>query len=380
MNFTNKTQFDTQIILNEVESAVQKGLKEILKNFIDNYNLYQQTYIGVLNLPPVKELYLSKLNTDDYGHIPNAGELFSEKHERKQPQPDDDLKPQLIEVISDITKEYMDTEVKKLENTFLSNFQTFTSNNNIMIQQLLSQVESLKEEIKTIRRETVERKQIIDLTNSEDYENQSSTIEESVVIKVEKEEKENIILNIDDEVEETEENNVDEKEFESKEEQEEEEQEEEEEEQEEEEEEQEEEQEEEEEEEEEEEQDEQKDVEEEQDEQEEEEQKEEEEQDEQEEEEQEEQEEEEDQEEDQEEEEQEEPKEQAKKNVHEDEVETEAESEEEEEEEDFFEVEIDDKSYCTNDEVNGFIYELTDDGEIGEKVGVYKNSVATFYK
>jgi hypothetical protein len=378
MNFTNKTQFDTQIILNEVESAVQKGLKEILKNFIDNYNLYQQTYIGVLNLPPVKELYLSKLNTDDYGHIPNAGELFSEKHERKQPQPDDDLKPQLIEVISDITKEYMDTEVKKLENTFLSNFQTFTSNNNIMIQQLLSQVESLKEEIKTIRRETVERKQIIDLTNSEDYENQSSTIEESVVIKVEKEEKENIILNIDDEVEETEENNVDEKEFESKEEQEEEEQEEEEEEQEEEEEE-----------EEEEEQDEQKDVEEEQDEQEdveeeEQDEQEEEEQDVQEEEEQDEQkdveEEEQEEEEDQEEEEQEDPKEQAKKNVHEDEVETEAESEEEEEEEDFFEVEIDDKSYCTNDEVNGFIYELTDDGEIGEKVGVYKNSVATFYK
>lgn len=61
----------------------------------------------------------------------------------------------------------------------------------------------------------------------------------------------------------------------------------------------------------------------------------------------------------------------------EDEVETENESEKEEEE-DLFEIEIDDKTYCTNNEVNGFIYELTDDG-CGDKVGYFKDEEPFFY-
>ncbi|MFY7728224.1 MAG: hypothetical protein ACOVRN_01770 [Flavobacterium sp.] len=51
----------------------------------------------------------------------------------------------------------------------------------------------------------------------------------------------------------------------------------------------------------------------------------------------------------------------------------------EEEEEDIFEIEIDDKAYCTNDEVNGFIWELTEDGEQGEKVGYFKEEEPFFY-
>ena len=61
-----------------------------------------------------------------------------------------------------------------------------------------------------------------------------------------------------------------------------------------------------------------------------------------------------------------------------DEIETEA-SEEEEEEEELTEIEIDDVTFCTNDEENGFIYELTEDGDVGDKVGYLKEGEPFFY-
>jgi len=65
--------------------------------------------------------------------------------------------------------------------------------------------------------------------------------------------------------------------------------------------------------------------------------------------------------------------------------ESESESEQEdkpddkEEEEELFEIEIDDVTYCTNDDENGFIWELTKDGEQGEKIGYFKEGEPIFY-
>ena len=36
-------------------------------------------------------------------------------------------------------------------------------------------------------------------------------------------------------------------------------------------------------------------------------------------------------------------------------------------------------TYCTNNEENGYIYELTEDQDIGKKVGYLKNGKFTFY-
>ena len=60
-------------------------------------------------------------------------------------------------------------------------------------------------------------------------------------------------------------------------------------------------------------------------------------------------------------------------------VASEAEEEAEEEEEEFIEIDIDDITYCTNNEENGFIYELTEDGDVGEKVGYLKDGEPFFY-
>ena len=50
-----------------------------------------------------------------------------------------------------------------------------------------------------------------------------------------------------------------------------------------------------------------------------------------------------------------------------------------EEDEELFEIEIDDETYCTNNEVNGFIYILDKDGDVGEKIGYFKDSEPIFY-
>jgi hypothetical protein len=55
------------------------------------------------------------------------------------------------------------------------------------------------------------------------------------------------------------------------------------------------------------------------------------------------------------------------------------EEEEEVEEEELFEIEIDDKTYCTNNEESGFIYELDSDGNVGDKIGYFKESEPIFY-
>jgi len=53
--------------------------------------------------------------------------------------------------------------------------------------------------------------------------------------------------------------------------------------------------------------------------------------------------------------------------------------EEEEEEEELFEIDIDDVTYCTNNEENGFIYQLSKDGDVGTKVGYFKDGEPFFY-
>jgi hypothetical protein len=53
--------------------------------------------------------------------------------------------------------------------------------------------------------------------------------------------------------------------------------------------------------------------------------------------------------------------------------------EEEEEEEELFEIEIDDITYCTNNEDSGFIFELSQDNDVGEKVGYFKEGEPFFY-
>ena len=48
------------------------------------------------------------------------------------------------------------------------------------------------------------------------------------------------------------------------------------------------------------------------------------------------------------------------------------------EEEEFMEIDIDGVTYCTNNEENGSIFKIDDDGSIGDKLGYFKDSVPIF--
>ena len=63
--------------------------------------------------------------------------------------------------------------------------------------------------------------------------------------------------------------------------------------------------------------------------------------------------------------------------VKDDDIETENESEEEDED-DFFEIEIDDVTYCTNNEETGIIYEVDKDGDMGKRIGYLKDGEPFF--
>ena len=67
------------------------------------------------------------------------------------------------------------------------------------------------------------------------------------------------------------------------------------------------------------------------------------------------------------------------KGLEEEEQAEEEQEEEQEEEEEVTEIEIDDVTYYTNDEENGFIYESTEDNEVGDKVGYLKDGEPFFY-
>jgi len=60
--------------------------------------------------------------------------------------------------------------------------------------------------------------------------------------------------------------------------------------------------------------------------------------------------------------------------------EAEEEKSEAEEEEEYMEIDIDDVTYCTNNEENGFIYEMDKDGDVGKKVGYIKDGEPFFYE
>jgi hypothetical protein len=49
------------------------------------------------------------------------------------------------------------------------------------------------------------------------------------------------------------------------------------------------------------------------------------------------------------------------------------------EEEELFSIEINNVTYCTNDETNGYIYELLENDDIGNKLGRFKNGKSYFF-
>jgi len=75
----------------------------------------------------------------------------------------------------------------------------------------------------------------------------------------------------------------------------------------------------------------------------------------------------------------EEPEQKEQEDEQEEQKEDEEQEDSEQEEEELFEIDIDDVTFCTNDDQNGFIYELLEDSEVGKKIGYFKEGEPIFY-
>ena len=283
MNSSNNENFNTEPILSEINSVLQKGLKLLLNDYFDRYNLLETTHSQIMKLPSVvRELNKVSINENDTNE--NDSNLFV--------------------TIEGLTQNIVKSQLQPLESRLDQMEQNI---NTIMpfLQTILSQIQELRKEpiskttenikLEIEEKEDVEEEDVEQDVEEEEEEEQEQDEEEEEEEEQEQDEEEETDVEQDD-TEEDETDGKEEVEEVSKEEQEEEEQE---------------------------------------------------------------------------------------VEVDEedsDEVETEASvEEEEEEEEELFEIEIDDVTYCTNNEENGFIYELTEDAEVGAKVGYLKEGEPFFY-
>ena len=55
---TDSNNFNTDIILNEIDLVIKKGLNKILKDYMNRYNLLENTHKQIMQLPSV----LNQLN------------------------------------------------------------------------------------------------------------------------------------------------------------------------------------------------------------------------------------------------------------------------------------------------------------------------------
>jgi len=259
-------ELNTTPLLNELNDVLNKGVKDILKDILKRHELLEQTHQAILNLPNIKG-YINQEKDLDFDELDDI--VF-------------DIEQDNVDKKFEVNFEHNVSDINNLTRDEFINYQKST---NDIIDKLVSQIDSLKNEIKDLRKPVIYEKENIRLEIQETDIQSEKDINIPEFGKHETEQKDEIEEDEEVEEDEVEEDDVEEDE------------------------------------------------------------------------------------------------------VEEDEVEEEVKSvetetkkdEDEEDEEELIEIEIDDKTYCTNDDNNGFIYDLDSDGDVGKKVGYLKDGDAYFY-
>ena len=251
-------ELNTTPLLNEINDVLNKGVKDILKDILKRHELLEQTHQAILNLPTIKG-YINQEKDLDFDELDDI--VF-------------DMEEDNVDEKFEVNFEQNVTTINNLTRDEFINYQKST---NDIIDKLVAQIDSLKNEIKDLRKPVFYEKENIKLEIQEtDFQSDKDTnIPELGEHETEQEVEE---VEEDEEVEEVEEVEEDEEVEEVK------------------------------------------------------------------------------------------------------SVETETKKDDDDDEdEELIEIEIDDKTYCTNDENNGFIYDLDSNGDVGKKVGYLKDGDAYFY-
>jgi len=221
----NNFKFNTELLMNDVNNVIQNGINNLLSDFITNYKLYEETHNCIMNLPSIKREFAKKKIEEGYDYLMDYSSVktqFSTKNEAYDDLPDlisvssdENVKGieesfcdnytriPIEEVIEEVIEDDSDQEsddtilcMKKIANQLLKEkedtyalFQKETNSYKEIIENCYKEIENLKNEINELKNSSI----VCDLTvDGED------TQELIVEIKQEKEEKENIVLHMEE--------------------------------------------------------------------------------------------------------------------------------------------------------------------------------------
>ena len=185
--------FDTQPLLSEINTIVNNGFQEILKDYMKRHWLLEQTHDTLVNLPTVKEHYANKTETEST--FAPASECYKEVKIKIEPG------------LEYVTKEETLKLIKNVDNKMSD----FMKSNNELFNKLLIQVNELKLELSKVSASTtassrIEKEniklEIVDDVVNESKIHENENIEQEIEV-VEVESKiEELVIDVDEEVEE----------------------------------------------------------------------------------------------------------------------------------------------------------------------------------
>jgi hypothetical protein len=198
--------FDTQPLLSEINTVINNGFQDILKDYMKRYWLLEQTHDTLVNLPTVKQHYANKTECDSHHYK--------------------DVKVKLEPGVEYVTKE----ETLKLIKNIDDKMNDFLKLNNELFNKLSIQMNELKTEIDSLKNEkknsvsfsnsNVEKENIkleivddavneckIDVNDEEGEEEEEEEEEEVVEVTVESKINE-LVIDVEEEEEEEEEEEV----------------------------------------------------------------------------------------------------------------------------------------------------------------------------
>jgi hypothetical protein len=209
MNQENNIEqlFNTDPLLNHLNKVIQNGLNNLLSNYIENYKLYEETHNCIMNLPSVKREIAKKYDVDEiYADLPDLISISSDNdisvNEYTRIPLQDDLYQEEEKFYKELI-ENRDKEISDLKNQINLLFEDNNKKYSLFYKQkelYENALEKCNKEIDDLKNQInscVKQHVICDLTHQDDDADIINEPSQEVVVEI-KQEKENIILHIEE--------------------------------------------------------------------------------------------------------------------------------------------------------------------------------------
>jgi len=223
--------FNTDPLLNELNTVIQNGINNLLRNYINNYKLYEETHNCIMNLPSVKREIAKKYEDEKYDDLPDLISIssdgdtlhaqeynrdetkrilygnmykpiyndFSDNDEKSydkmlEEEKEENYKKTILEYHNEIT------ELKDKINVLLEdNEQKYTlfHKQKELYEKMITEYNKVIDDLKSLNNVSIKQPLVYDLTHQDDDKDIINEPSQEVVVEI-KQEKENIILHIEE--------------------------------------------------------------------------------------------------------------------------------------------------------------------------------------